>query len=52
MREFRHWKGFWYVIGGVAGADVIGAAVGIGVGVGGQRHGLSPGEQLVLIGGN
>jgi hypothetical protein len=51
-RKFRNWKGFWYVVGGVAGAVVIGAAVGIGVGVGGQKHGLTPGEQLVLIGGN
>ena len=51
MKAFRHWKGFWYVVGGVAGAIVIGTAVGVGVGVGGQRHGLSPGEQVVLIGG-
>jgi outer membrane biosynthesis protein TonB len=52
-REFRHSKAFWYVVGGVAGAIVVGTAVGVGVGVGGhEKHGLTPGEQLVLIGGN
>jgi hypothetical protein len=52
FRDFRHWKGFWYVIGGVAGAIVIGTAVGVGVGLGTQNHGLTPGEQVVLIGGH
>jgi hypothetical protein len=51
MKEFRQSKAFWPVIGGVVGAIVVGTVVGVGIGVGGQHHGLSPGEQVVLIGG-
>jgi hypothetical protein len=50
-RKFRHSKAFWGVVGGVIGVVVVGAAVGIGVGVGSQPKGLTPGEQVVLIGG-
>ena len=50
LTRFRHWKGFWYVVGGVAGAVVVGAAVGIGVGVG--PHHPTAGESIVLLGGN
>jgi hypothetical protein len=50
-KKFRHSKAFWGVVGGVIGVVVVGAAVGIGVGVGSQPKGLTPGEQVVLIGG-
>lgn len=32
-RGFRNWGGFWYTVGGVAGAVVIGAAVGLVLGL-------------------
>ncbi len=51
MRRFRHSKAFWYVVGGVAGVVVVGAAVGLGVGLA-PHSGLTPGEQVVLIGGH
>jgi hypothetical protein len=47
---FRNSKYFWYVVGGVAGALVVGAAVGIGVAAS-ENHGGRPGEQVVLLGG-
>jgi hypothetical protein len=53
-KRFRESKAFWYVVGGVAGAIVIGTAVGVGVGVGGREQpgGLTPAQQIVLIGGH
>ncbi len=32
-RKFRNWGGFWYTVGGVAGAVVIGTAVGLVLGL-------------------
>jgi hypothetical protein len=52
FREFRQSKAFWPVVGGVAGAIVVGVVVGVGVAYGGQSHGLTPGQQVVLIGGH
>jgi hypothetical protein len=47
-RRFRNWKGFWYTVGGVAGAIVVGTAIGLAIGLapsskitrmpGGTRH--------------
>lgn len=45
---FYRWKGFWYVIGGVA----VVAAVGIGVGVGVSAQQQTARNSLVLFGGN
>jgi len=54
--RFYHWKGFWYVVGGVAAL----AAAGIAGGVGGARYQQDQqlarqrqaGIGVVLIGGN
>jgi PEGA domain-containing protein len=46
--KFRTWKGFWYVVGGVAGAAVIGTVVGAAV-YGTQRNVAS---DIVLLGGH
>ena len=46
--RFRHWKGFWYVVGGVAGAVVVGAVVGGAVGA----HQRSVASDIILLGGN
>ena len=45
--RFRGWKGFWYVVGGVAGAAVIGAVVG-----GTVSHQRSIAADTILLGGN
>ena len=42
------WKGFWYVVGGVAGAIVLGTAVGVGVGV---ARRIDAAENVIVIGG-
>jgi len=34
---FRNWKGFWYTVGGVAGAVVIGTTVGLVLGLSSQE---------------
>jgi PEGA domain len=52
FREFRASKAFWPVVGGLVGVIVVGTAVGVGVGVGMQPHGLTPAQQVVLIGGH
>lgn len=49
IREFRKSRPFWWVVGGVAGAVVVGGAVGLGVGLG-EPHGLSPAEKVILLG--
>jgi hypothetical protein len=46
--RFRRWKGFWYVVGGVAGAVVVGAVVGGAVGA----HQRSVASDIILLGGN
>ncbi|MGZ3407979.1 MAG: PEGA domain-containing protein [Polyangia bacterium] len=46
--RFRKWKGFWYVVGGVAGAVVVGAVVGGAVGA----HQRTIASDIVLLGGN
>ncbi|HWE27116.1 MAG TPA: hypothetical protein VHB97_03895, partial [Polyangia bacterium] len=45
--RFRAWKGFWYVVGGVAGAVVIGTVVGATV-----AHQRSVAADTILLGGN
>ncbi len=45
--RFRGWKGFWYVVGGVAGAVVIGTVVGATV-----SHQHSVAADTILLGGN
>jgi len=45
--RFRSWKGFWYVVGGVAGAVVIGTVVGATV-----SHSQHVASDVVLLGGN
>ena len=45
--KFRGWKGFWYVVGGVAGAVVIGTVVGVSV-----SHAQHVAGDVVLLGGN
>jgi len=47
--RFYKWKYFWYVVGGVAGAAVIGSAVGGGVAA--QQHQRSVNNAVVLFGG-
>jgi hypothetical protein len=44
---FRHWKGFWYVVGGVAGAAVVGTVVGVTA-----SHQRQIAVDTVLLGGN
>jgi hypothetical protein len=46
--RFRHWKGFWYVVGGVAGAVVVGAVVGGAVGA----HQRTVASDIILLGGH
>ncbi|MCU1282993.1 MAG: hypothetical protein JWM53_6539, partial [bacterium] len=46
--RFRQWKGFWYVVGGIAGAAVVGAVAG-GVAYSNQRNVAS---DIVLLGGH
>ncbi|MCU1276803.1 MAG: hypothetical protein JWM53_349 [bacterium] len=46
--RFRGWKGFWYVVGGVAGAVVVGAVVGGAVGA----HQRTIASDIVLLGGH
>jgi hypothetical protein len=46
--RFRQWKGFWYVVGGVAGAVVVGAVVGGAVGA----HQRTVASDIILLGGN
>jgi hypothetical protein len=45
--KFRHWKYFWYTVGGVAGAVVIGTVVGATV-----SHQRSVAADTILLGGN
>jgi len=45
--RFRTWKGFWWVVGGVAGAAVIGTVVGVTV-----SHQRSIAADTILLGGN
>jgi len=45
--RFRGWKGFWYVVGGVATAAVVGTVVGVTV-----AHQRSIAADTILIGGN
>ncbi|HEX8953133.1 MAG TPA: hypothetical protein VF945_14865 [Polyangia bacterium] len=45
--RFRGWKGFWWVVGGVAGAVVIGTVVGVTV-----AHSRNVAGYTVLLGGN
>lgn len=45
--KFRHWKYFWYTVGGVAGAVVIGTVVGATV-----SHQRSIAADTILLGGN
>jgi hypothetical protein len=45
--RFRTWKGFWWVVGGVAGAAVIGTVVGVTV-----SHKRSIAADTILLGGN
>jgi hypothetical protein len=44
---FRSSRWFWPVVGGVAGAAVLGVGLGAGLG---SRHGLSTEEQVILLG--
>jgi hypothetical protein len=47
--KFYHWKYFWYVVGGVAGAVVVSTAVGVGV----AEHNRQVANQaVILFGGN
>lgn len=46
--KFRGWKGFWYVVGGVAGAAVIGTVAGVAA-YANQRQVAS---DVVLLGGH
>jgi hypothetical protein len=46
--QFRQWKGFWYVVGGVAGAAVIGTVAGAAA-YGTQRNLAA---DVVLLGGH
>jgi hypothetical protein len=48
LGRFYHWKYFWYVVGGVAGAVVLGSAVGGGVAW--QRQQAA--DAVVLFGGH
>ena len=45
--RFRSWKGFWYVVGGVAGAVVVGTVVGVTV-----SHSQRVAADTILLGGN
>jgi len=45
--RFRHWKYFWYAVGGVAGAVVIGTVVGATV-----SHQKIVAADVILLGGN
>jgi hypothetical protein len=52
-KRFRRSKAFWWVIGGVAGAIVVGTAVGVGAGVGTyEAHKREIARETVLLGGN
>ena len=48
LDAFYRWKGFWFVVGGVA----VVAAVGVGVGVGVSAQQQQTRNSLVLFGGN
>ena len=49
-KKFRNWKGFWYTVGGVAGAVVIGATVGLVLGLTPQdRWTRMPGGSRTVI---
>jgi hypothetical protein len=45
--KFRGWKGFWYVVGGVGAAVVVGTVVGVTV-----SHQRSIASDTILLGGN
>ena len=45
--RFRSWKGFWYVVGGVAAAVVVGTVVGVTV-----SHSQRVAADTILLGGN
>ncbi|MDB4971190.1 MAG: hypothetical protein JWN44_6879, partial [Myxococcales bacterium] len=47
LGRFRHWKGFWYVVGGVAGAVVVGTVVGVTA-----SHQRQIAVDTVLLGGH
>lgn len=47
--DFYHWKGFWYVVGSVGGAIVVGTVVGASVGAH-ERQVVN--ESVVLLGGH
>jgi len=49
FKDFYHWKGFWYVIGGVGGAIVISTVVGASVAAHDRQLAS---EAVILIGGN
>ena len=46
--RFRHWKGFWYVVGGVAGAAVVGTVAGAAA----YSNQRTVASDVVLLGGH
>jgi len=49
FKRFYHWKYFWYVVGGVAGAAVLSTAVGVGVA---EHNRQTAAETVILLGGH
>jgi hypothetical protein len=46
--RFHHWKGFWFVVGGVGAAIVVGTVVGVTV----SQHQRAIASDTILLGGN
>jgi hypothetical protein len=47
--RFYHWKYFWYVVGGAAGAVVLSTAIGVGVA---EHNRQTAANSVILFGGN
>ncbi|HEY2743804.1 MAG TPA: hypothetical protein VGL86_04245 [Polyangia bacterium] len=47
LGRFHHWKGFWFVVGGVGAAIVVGTVVGVTV-----SHQRAVASDAILLGGN